>query len=157
MLILQKKGGEAPSLPLRYLNVYLTRLATFIFDEVTFARFTKFSLPLRIKINTWLFTLKLIVIEDSCCKPVSLPRFVSGKLIPILFYLPAESFFNISSKALPILFPRKVQGLRHSPFISSSSFDKAWPLAAAFIYINLVITNKAPFAATASRLAFTRL
>ena len=100
--------------------------------------------------------MKLIVIEDSCCKQVSLPRFVSGKLIPILFYLPADSFFNISSKALP----RKVQGPRHSLytlFQAAALTRQGLTFGGRLYIVNLVITNKAPFAATALRLAFMRL
>ena len=101
-----------------------------------FCALYKFCLPPRIKINTWLLTLKLIVIEDLCCKPVSLPRFVSGKIslfcttyplkVSDIIYSKAFTYFHFHAKS-------KASAFRLLLF-QAAAFDKAWPLAAASIY-----------------------
>ena len=77
-------SAEPPASLFRYL---LTRLATFIFNEVTFARFNTFSPPCRIKINSWILPLKLIMVEDSSCTLVSLPRLFQVRYLLVVLLI----------------------------------------------------------------------
>ena len=96
------------------------------------------------------------MIEDLYSKPVLLLRSVSGKV----FLFCTTYSLKVSGTFYSKAFARKVLDPRLLPFsklLLLTSFRQGLTFGGRLYIVNLVITNKAPFAATALRLAFMRL
>ena len=96
------------------------------------------------------------MIEDLYSKPVLLLRSVSGKA----FLFCTTYSLKVSGTFYSKAFARKVPGPRLLLLFQAAaltSFRQGLTFGGRLYILNLVITNKAPFAATALRLAFMRL